>query len=56
MSEEKKNQQVEEKAPLTEVEVNEQMQVRLDKMHKIEEKGWKPFGYRFEYTHSSADV
>ncbi len=56
MSEEKKNQQVEEKAPLTETEVNEQMQVRLDKMHKIEEKGWKPFGYRFEYTHCSGDV
>ncbi len=56
MSEEKKNQQVEEKAPLTEVEVNEQMQVRLDKMHKIEEKGWKPFGHRFEYTHCSGDV
>ena len=34
-------QQVEEKA-LTEVEINEQMQNRIDKMHKIEEHGWRP--------------
>ena len=53
---EAKNVQVEEKAPLTETEINEQMQVRIDKMHRIEEKGWKPFGRRFEYTHRSADV
>ena len=32
------------------------MQVRIDKMHKIEEHGWKPFGYRFLYTHRSADI
>lgn len=48
-------QQVEEKA-LTEVEINEQMQNRIDKMHKIEEHGWRPFGHRFEWTHRSADV
>ena len=48
-------QQVEEKA-LTEVEINEQMQNRIDKMHKIEEHGWRPFGRRFEWTHRSADV
>ena len=48
-------QQVEEKA-LTEIEINEQMQNRIDKMHKIEEHGWRPFGYRFEWTHRSADV
>lgn len=48
-------QQVEEKT-LTEVEINEQMQNRIDKMHKIEEHGWRPFGHRFEWTHRSADV
>ena len=48
-------QQVEEKA-LTEIQINEQMQNRIDKMHKIEEHGWRPFGHRFEWTHRSADV
>ena len=48
-------QQVEEKA-LTEIEINEQMQNRIDKMHKIEEHGWRPFGHSFEWTHRSADV
>ena len=48
-------QQVEEKA-LTEIEINEQMQNRIDKMNKIEEHGWRPFGHRFEWTHRSADV
>ena len=48
-------QQVEEKA-LTDVEINEQVQNRIDKMHKIEEHGWRPFGRRFEWTHRSADV
>ena len=48
--------QVEEKAPLTDVEINEQVQNRIDKMHKIEEHGWRPFGHRFEWTHRSADV
>ncbi len=56
MSEEKKNQQVEEKAPLTETEINEQMQVRLDKMHKIEEHGWLPFGHRFIWSHHASDI
>ena len=56
MTEAKNKQQVEEKAPLTETEISEQMQVRLDKMHKIEEKGWLPFGRRFEWTHHAADV
>lgn len=46
----------EEKTILTETDLNEQMQVRLDKMHKIEEKGLKPFGYRYEFTHRSGDV
>lgn len=57
MAEEKKNNQpVEEKAPLTETEINEQMQVRLDKMHKIEEHGWQPFGHKFEWSHHAADI
>lgn len=56
MSEEKNTQQVEEKAPLTESEINEQMQVRLDKMHKIEEHGWLPFGHKFEWSHHAADI
>lgn len=46
----------EEKTILTETDLNEQMQVRLDKMHKIEEKGLKPFGYRYKFTHRSGDV
>lgn len=46
----------EEKNIHTETDLNEQMQVRLEKMHKIEEKGLKPFGYRYEYTHRSGDV
>ncbi len=56
MAEEKNTQQAEEKAPLTESEINEQMQVRLDKMHKIEEHGWKPFGHKFEWSHHAADI
>ncbi len=50
------NKQVEEKESLTEVELNEQMQNRIDKMHRIEEAGWNPFGRRFPWTHRSADV
>lgn len=56
MAEEKNTQQAEEKVPLTESEINEQMQVRLDKMHKIEEHGWLPFGHKFEWSHHAADI
>lgn len=56
MAEVKNKPNTEEAAVLTENEINEQMQVRIDKMHKIEEHGWKPFGYRFLYTHRAADV
>ena len=49
MSEEIKNQQAAEPEALTETEINEQMQVRINKMHQIEEKGWKPFGHQFEW-------
>lgn len=56
MAEVKNKHNTEEAAVLTENEINEQMQVRIDKMHKIEEHGWKPFGYRFLYTHRAADI
>ena len=56
MAEAKNKQNVEEAAALTETEVNEQMQVRIDKMHKIEEHGWKPFGHRYLWTHRAADI
>ena len=56
MAEVKYKPNTEEAAVLTENEINEQMQVRIDKMHKIEEHGWKPFGYRFLYTHRAADI
>lgn len=56
MVEVKNKPNTEEAAVLTENEINEQMQVRIDKMHKIEEHGWKPFGYRFLYTHRAADI
>lgn len=56
MAEVKNKPNTEEAAVLTENEINEQMQVRIDKMHKIEEHGWKPFGYRFLYTHCAADI
>ncbi|WP_418305069.1 lysine--tRNA ligase [Phascolarctobacterium succinatutens] len=56
MAEVKNKPNTEEAAVLTENEINEQMQVRIDKMHKIEEHGWKPFGYRFLYTHHAADI
>ena len=56
MAEVKNKPNTEEAAVLTENEINEQMQVRIDKMHKIEEHGWKPFGYLFLYTHRAADI
>ena len=56
MAEAKNKQNVEETAALTETEINEQMQVRIDKMHKIEEHGWKPFGRRYLWTHRAADI
>ena len=56
MAEVKNKPNTEEAAVLTENEINEQMQVRIDNMHKIEEHGCKPFGYRFLYTHRAADI
>lgn len=56
MAEQKNAPQPEEKAPLTEKEINEQMQVRIDKMNRIRENGWLPFGHRFEVSHHAADI
>ena len=56
MAEQKHTPQPEEKAPLTDKEINEQMQVRIDKMNKIKEHGWLPFGHRFEVSHHAADI
>ncbi len=56
MSEETKNTQVPEEEAISEKELNEQMQVRINKMHQIEEHGWKPFGHKFEVTNYSADI
>ena len=56
MSEETKNTQVPEEEAISEKELNEQMQVRINKMHQIEEHGWKPFGHKFEWTHHAQDI
>jgi len=56
MSEETQKPQAEEKEPLTEIEINEQRQVRIDKMHKMVEAGFKPFGHKFVWTHHAKDV
>ena len=52
----KKWQKPEDKGPLTAEELNEQMQVRIEKMHKMEEMGVAPFGHRYEWTHHAQDV
>ncbi len=49
-------QNPQEKAPLTEEEINEQMQVRLAKMHKLAEEGIAPFGHKFAWTHHAQDI
>lgn len=56
MSDEKKNQPDVEKEALADEDVNEQMQVRLDKMHKLEEKGILPFGHAYQWTHHTKEV
>lgn len=35
---------------------NEQMQIRLDKLHQLQEEGLNTFGSRFMRTHSAADI
>ncbi len=52
----KKVQEEIEKEPLTEEKINEQMQVRIGKMHKMEEVGIMPFGHRFLWTHHAKDI
>ena len=56
MSEEVKNTAAPEEEALSEKEVNEQMQVRINKMHQIEEHGWKPFGHKFEVSNYSLEA
>lgn len=46
--------EVKNNAPQT--EMSEQMQVRIDKMHKIEEAGLRPFGHKFDWTHHAQDI
>lgn len=56
MSEEIKNVAAPEEEALSEKEINEQMQVRINKMHQIEEHGWQPFGHKYVVTHHSQDI
>jgi lysyl-tRNA synthetase class 2 len=37
-------------------DINEQMAVRMDKMHKLEEMGILPFGHAFKWTHHNKEV
>jgi lysyl-tRNA synthetase class 2 len=37
-------------------ELNELMQVRLEKLHELQSKGINPFGERFERTHHAVDI
>ena len=37
-------------------ETNEQMQIRLEKLNELKEKGITPFGGRFERTHYASDI
>lgn len=46
--------EVKNNAPQT--EMSDQMQVRIDKMHKIEEAGLLPFGHKFLWTHHAQDI
>ena len=54
MAEEKKNAQGKQ-APAA-MDINEQMQNRIDKMHKLEERGIRPFGHRFDWTHHTKEI
>ena len=53
MAEDKKNVQGRQ-APV--MDINEQMQNRIDKMHKLEERGIRPFGHRFDWTHHTKEI
>ena len=54
MADEKKNNQGKQ-APAA-MDINEQMQNRIDKMHKLEERGIRPFGHRFDYPPYERDL
>ena len=56
MSEEKNTPEAVEQEPLTETEINEQMQFRINKMNQLAEKGLEPFGRKFDWTHHAQDV
>lgn len=57
MTEDRKDlQEQEADDSLSTKEINEQMQVRIEKMNKIRELGWLPFGRRFQWTHRAKDA
>jgi len=43
-------------ADLLQQDVNEQKQVRLDKLKELKEKGLNPFGGRYERTHTASQI
>ena len=54
MSEELKNQPAVDTGAAE--EVSEQVAVRMDKMHKLEEKGILPFGHAYKVTHHNKEA
>ena len=56
MAEDKNKNIPAETEALTQEEINEQVQNRIDKMHKLSEKGILPFGHAFERTHDTKDI
>ncbi|MBR1661666.1 MAG: lysine--tRNA ligase [Acidaminococcaceae bacterium] len=51
-----KKKAVQEKQTPAAMDINEQMQNRIDKMHKLEERGIRPFGHRFDWTHHTKEI
>ena len=41
---------------MSELEINEQMQIRINKIKELEDMGIDPFGQRFERTHTSEQI
>jgi len=41
---------------MSEIELNEQMQIRLSKLTELQTRGVDAFGQRFERTHTSAQI
>ncbi len=56
MSEEKNTPEAVEQEPLTETEINEQMQFRINKMNQLAEQGLEPFGRKFDWSHHAQDI